>query len=112
MASMPWVNEKDRLVPIVTDEAVALFKRGLEIHRAGTQRDWEEQGGARREFLDVCVRLHALLGRKPWQADVLEIDSETPPAWMTQEDQRVDRCSAHVLRLQLLAALAERGAKP
>jgi hypothetical protein len=63
-------------------------------------------------FLDTCVRLHALLGRKPWMVDVLEVDSETPPAWMTQEDQRADWCYAHVLRLQLLAALAERGAKP
>jgi hypothetical protein len=51
-------------------------------------------------------------GRKPWQVDVLEIDSETPPAWMTQEDQRADWNAAYVLRLQLLAALAERGAKP
>jgi hypothetical protein len=88
---MPWVNEKDRLVPIITDETVNLFERGREIREAGADRTWEPED-RRREFFDVCVRLHALLGRKPWMVDVLEVDSETPPAWMTQEDQRADWC--------------------
>jgi hypothetical protein len=41
----------------ITSEMLALYARGREILRVGDQEQWEDEGGRRREYLDICKRL-------------------------------------------------------
>jgi hypothetical protein len=48
----------------ITGEMVELYRRGREIQKARADETWEEEGGRRREFLDIMKRLDiSLLGR-------------------------------------------------
>src|SRR5262249_15407925 len=51
----------------ITPAMVALWKRGQEILATKAEQKWEEEGGRRREFLDLAVELHELLDRRPWE---------------------------------------------
>jgi hypothetical protein len=55
----------------ITPEMVALFRRGIAIQREGLTEKWESEGGRRRQYLDVCIALHRLLGRKVWSDDII-----------------------------------------
>jgi hypothetical protein len=60
--------------PLITPEAVALFRRGLEIIKAGDEEFWEEDGGHRSEYLDITKRLDwVLLHIHPGDAGPLDI---------------------------------------
>jgi hypothetical protein len=56
----------------VTREMVDLFRRGTAIQRLGLTGKWEDEGGRRREYFDICNALHRALGRKPWEACFLD----------------------------------------
>src|SRR5437899_236414 len=62
----------------ITLAMVALWKRGQEILATKAEQKWEEEGGRRREFLDLAVELHELLDRRPWEVDVFYVDAMKP----------------------------------
>jgi hypothetical protein len=64
--------------PRISPEMLAAYQRALEILEAGGDEDWEEEGGNRREYLNLSMLLHRALGRKPWMYDVLDIDLGDP----------------------------------
>jgi len=70
----------------ITPEMVALFRRAREIEAADNHNFWEAEGGRKREWYDISVELHAMLGRKLWQTDVIDADSDTPPDWVDADD--------------------------
>src|SRR5207245_10334054 len=55
----------------ITPAMVVLWKRGQEILATNAEQKWEEEGGRRREFLDLAVELHELLDSRQWDVDVL-----------------------------------------
>jgi hypothetical protein len=66
-----------------TEEMIGLFKRGLEIVRAGDDQRWEDDRppGRRREYLDIEKRLNIVLMRKGWhEVSVLDpmLDRKMP----------------------------------
>jgi hypothetical protein len=65
---------------------VALWKRGQEILATKAEQKWEEEGGRRREFLDLAVELHELLDRRPWEVDVFYVDVMKPSDDQDQGD--------------------------
>jgi hypothetical protein len=69
-------DEAVRLAPEVID----LFRRGIAIQKQGKHRTWESEGGRRDEYIDVCNALHRMLGRRPWQYDVIDDDLADPDA--------------------------------
>ena len=79
---------------------VALWKRGQEILATKAEQKWEEEGGRRREFLDLAVELHELLDRRPWEVDVFYVDAMKP-----SDDQDGDWAGAVAARHALQAAL-------
>jgi hypothetical protein len=56
--------------PAITSEMIVLFRRGREIVAAGDDRLWEDEGGHRREFLELSSQLQQKLGRRPWEGSV------------------------------------------
>src|SRR5512139_908619 len=72
----------------VTPEAVALFKRALALY--DQQDAWEEDGGRRREYLEVTCDLQDVLGRTPWHENVLDtLGQEQPPAYMAGDAKKL-----------------------
>ena len=70
----------------ITPAMVALWKRGQEILATKAEQKWEEEGGRRREFLDLAVELHELLDRRPWEFDVFYVDAIKPSDDQDQGD--------------------------
>jgi hypothetical protein len=67
----------------ITDEMVQLYRRGRAIEDADQDEISESEGGRGGEFSRICVRLHSLLGRKPWQTDVFSTRGHPqPPKWV------------------------------
>src|SRR6476661_1998894 len=62
----------------ITLAMVALWKRAQEILATKAEQKWEEEGGRRREFLDLAVELHELLDRRLWEVDVFYVDAMKP----------------------------------
>ena len=60
-----------RPASLITNEMLRLYARGLEIQKQGKTERWESEGGRRREYIDACVGLHRLLGRKLWDLDIV-----------------------------------------
>jgi hypothetical protein len=87
--------------PHVTADMVALFRRGREILAAGDDRRWEDEGGRRREFLDLTSLLHQRLGRRPWQCDVFDVADDAGPS--ADDDER----SAIAARRALVRAIGD-----
>jgi hypothetical protein len=85
----------------ITPEMIELYKRARALY---PQRDiWEEDGGARRTFLNTSGELHALLGRYPHQENITDIPGEDePPEWMRNDARRCeDFMQAVALRKEL-----------
>jgi len=82
---------------------VALWKRGQEILATKAEQKWEEEGGRRREFLDLAVDLHELLGRRPWEVDVFYVDAMKP----SDDQDQGDWVGAAAARRALVAALQQ-----
>jgi hypothetical protein len=55
----------------VGDEVLALYLRAREIRADGVAR-WEEQGGARAEYLRLLTQLDRALGIPVWSANFFE----------------------------------------
>jgi hypothetical protein len=53
-----------------TVEMLDLYARVRAIEQAGQDETWEVDGGRRREYFDLQVELHRLLGRQIWEAHV------------------------------------------
>ncbi len=91
----------------ITPEAIELFRRGLQIQERGLDEEWEEDGGRRREYLDLSSALAAALGRnKPWLPCVLDV-GEDVPAWVTDRFHIENERAAIALRKELLAAIEQ-----
>jgi hypothetical protein len=88
--------------PRVTADMVALFRRGREI--AGDDRRWEDEGGRRREFLELASILHHQLGRRPWEEDVFYVAADAGP------DAAADVRTAAAARRALLRAIDDEAA--
>ena len=54
----------------------ALFKRALVIEADGDDEFWEQDGGARHEYLDVRRDLNRLLAVKIWEPSPLDAAAE------------------------------------
>jgi hypothetical protein len=53
-----------------TVEMLDLYARVRSIEQAGQDETWEIDGGRRREYFDLQVEMHRLLGRQIWEANV------------------------------------------
>jgi hypothetical protein len=87
----------------ITPAMVALWKRGQEILATKAEQKWEEEGGRRREFLDLAVELHELLDRRPWEVDVFYVDAMKP----SDDQDQGDWVGAAAARCALVAALQQ-----
>jgi hypothetical protein len=75
-------NVRDRRL---TPAIVALFVRLEEIRNAGADREWEEQGGRRREFIDASHELRyglGLFGHSVMPTDPTLAAGEPMPGYM------------------------------
>jgi len=87
-----------------TPELVALFVKGVALREHS--REWEDQGGKRREYLDTCRAMRAALGRKPWEAQILDtVGYDKPPSWMTDADHIADWLRARDIGRELERAM-------
>jgi len=87
----------------ITLAMVALWKRGQEILATRAEQKWEEEGGRRREFLDLAAELHELLDRRPWEVDVFYVDAMKP----SDDQEQGDWVGAAAARRALVAALQQ-----
>jgi hypothetical protein len=87
----------------ITPEVLAVYRTARQLHDVADVESWEEEGGRRGEFLDACVKLHALLGRHPWQEDVIDTLDFEPPS---NRQERTDWNVACAVLKQLEQAAA------
>lgn len=85
-----------------TVEMLDLYARVRAIEQAGQDETWEVDGGCRREYFDLQVELHRLLGRQIWEAHVFQRGPHRSAASDVAEWE-----SAHASRDELERALAE-----
>jgi hypothetical protein len=91
---------KARARPRVTDEMVDLYTRGLALHAALGDKNWEDFDH-RDEYLDILNRLHVLVGLETWHiTDHVLFDEDY--------DFHDDEVEFARVRAALEAALAER----
>jgi hypothetical protein len=62
-----------------TVEMLDLYARVRAIEQAGQDETWEVDGGRRREYFDLQVELHRLLGRRIWEAHFFQRGSQSAP---------------------------------
>ena len=55
-----------------TVEMLDLYARVRAIEQAGQDETWEVDGGRRREYFDLQIELHRLLGRQIWETHVFQ----------------------------------------
>ena len=65
-----------------TVEMLDLYARVRAIEQAGQDESWEVDGGRRREYFDLQVEMHRLLGRRIWEAHVYR----RGPHWPAMSD--------------------------
>jgi hypothetical protein len=63
-----------------TVEMLDLYARVRAIEQAGQDETWEVEGGRRREYFDLHVELHRLLGGQIWEAHVFQRGGHRPAA--------------------------------
>ena len=71
--------------PLISEEMLELFERGLVILKAGDHERWEGAGGRRREYLDLDKKLNwMLLGQPSHAISVFNpvLDQKQPPTYM------------------------------
>lgn len=96
-------------LPRLTEEVISAFARIEAIRVAGGHERWEDEGGARREWLDLSARLDAALGIFPHQWGVSDVPS-TGPLPEGCRDVFHSFEAAQQLRRALEAAVRERRA--
>jgi hypothetical protein len=57
---------------VISDEMVELFRRGLELQKAGTHEKWEEEGGRHGEYIEITKRLDWVLLKRLGEVSVLD----------------------------------------
>lgn len=62
----------------ITPEAVAAWRKGLEIIDAGLEDTWENEGGRREEYFECSRVLSRELGIKLWEPSPFAIGDEPP----------------------------------
>ena len=85
-----------------TVEMLDLYARVRAIEQAGQDETWEVDGGRRREYFDLQIELHRLLGRQIWETHVFQRGPRGPAASDVAEWE-----SAQASRDELERALAE-----
>ena len=85
-----------------TVEMLDLYARVRAIEQAGQDETWEVDGGRRREYFDLQVELHRLLGRQIWEAHVFQRGPHRPAT-----SDVAERESAQTSQNELARALAE-----
>ena len=88
--------------PRTLPAAVALFNRTLKIQANDDDEFWEEDGGRRREYLDISERLHVVLSLMPWQTSPIDVVG-LRPEWQGADDWK----QAAELRAALMAIWTE-----
>ena len=63
-----------------TVEMLDLYARVRAIEQAGHEETWEIDGGRRREYFDLQLELHRLLGRQIWETHVFHRGPHRPAA--------------------------------
>jgi len=79
-----------------TVEMLDLYARVRSIEQAGQEETWEIDGGRRREYFDLQVEMHRLLGRQIWEANVFPRGPRRPAGSDVLERER-----AHTSRDEL-----------
>jgi hypothetical protein len=93
----------------ITPETVQLFARAVAIEdMPGATERWENEGGRRREYLDLSGALAQQLGLKPWHPSPLDVADERVPADLG-EHQVNDWVTIQRLRKALWEALEAAG---
>jgi hypothetical protein len=74
-----------------TSEMITLYRAARAIQQRGLEEKWEDEGGKRGEYYEYTKALHSLLGRKPWQDDLVdgEPDDEAGRQMRAQLEQYV-----------------------
>ena len=62
----------------LTAEMVDLFRRGLELQKAGTHGSWESNGGRRGEWIEITKRLDWTLLHRVGEISVLDDALDDP----------------------------------
>jgi len=83
-------------LPQITNAALDLFEKGLRLRR---RQEWS------REIADNAYQLILELGMKPWNEDVFDCDSDTPPDFMRSPAELEEYARSREIRLELEAAL-------
>ena len=95
---------RGRRTPPITPEMVATYRLAVEIANDGDSMErWENDKppGRRRAYLDTTSKLHALLGRQPWQTEIVDTcDQDAPSSWV-RANQMDDWHEARATRVQL-----------
>ena len=77
-----------------TVEMLDLYARVRAIEQAGQDETWEVDGGRRREYFDLQIELHRLLGRQIWETHVFQLGPRGPAAsdgkWESAQASRVE----------------------
>jgi hypothetical protein len=79
-----------RAISRVTPAAVELYRLCREIEDVGLDEKWERDGGRRRESLNARLELRRMLGIRPWQVSVLEVDQGEPPPYERRRPHRIE----------------------
>jgi hypothetical protein len=98
--------------PPITPEMVRMWRRLNEILSHGDEDFWEDEGGARREYLDTGKRL-AILCSLDWALMIWPTDALTakvPPSLRNRPLQAAAHEAAYAARCALIAAAGEPGA--
>src|SRR5262249_30549921 len=74
-----------------------------DLASAKAEQKWEEEGGRRREFLDLAVDLHELLDRRPCEVDGFYVYAMKP----SDDQAQGDWVGAAAARRALVAPLQQ-----
>jgi hypothetical protein len=70
-----------------TVEMLDLYARVRTIEQAGQDETWEVDGGRRREYFDLQVEMHRLLGRQIWEALFIDVVRTGPLCQMLPRER-------------------------
>jgi hypothetical protein len=93
----------------ITQEAIELFREGLELQKRGLDQRWEDDKppGKRTRFIEIDKTLDRLLQR-PWCPSLFDaaLDRKRPPAYLRPDHQLYrDWFPSQALRRALIEAL-------
>jgi hypothetical protein len=111
--------------PEISGEMIALWRRCRGMQDRGEDREWEDAGGRRAEYLEARSRLGAMLGIQPWMVTPLHARSPIAPKLWRQAScqyaqahrlwllfEQAARCRARSRPPAPPPGLTDRAAKP